>query len=86
MVNTGYVLIDASGVDLNTASKTVTGMYEKSKAALDTGKVCYLTNVVDATVKLSNIPVVGYYSSTSATFTFSMNTINISSEDLVTVS
>ena len=45
-MNGGYSMIDFSGVDLGTLG-TVTGIYEKTKAAIETGKPLVLCGVVN---------------------------------------
>ena len=41
----GYILVDATGLNLNSSSKqTVTGLYGRAKAAMATGKPCFVIN------------------------------------------
>lgn len=41
----GYILVDATGLNLNSSSKqTVTGLYDRAKAAMATGKACFVVN------------------------------------------
>lgn len=47
MVNSGYVLFDCGGLDLNKATEqTIDGIYDRAKEALTTGKAVFATNCV----------------------------------------
>lgn len=41
----GYVLVDATGLDITKSSQTVTGFYTKLSSAISTDKMMILTNV-----------------------------------------
>ena len=85
MVNSGYVMIDCTGVDLGNLG-TVDGLYDKVKSALSTGKVLVLTGIVNSTQGFSNIVAYGGTESASSVFlTFSSTTLHISSSDVVTM-
>lgn len=45
MFPNGYVMVDCTGLELNdNTTQTVTGLYDKAKAALATGKPAYACN------------------------------------------
>lgn len=45
MVNSGYIFVDCGGLELNDSTEqTITGIYNRSKAALATGKPVYAVN------------------------------------------
>lgn len=47
MVNSGYVLFDCGGLDLNDfTEQTINGIYDRAKIALASGKAVFATNCV----------------------------------------
>lgn len=85
MVNSGYVMIDCTGVDLNDLG-TVTGLYDKVKSAIATGKTLVLTNIVNSTQKFTNIVAYGGIESTTSVFlSFFPITLHINSSDVVSM-
>ena len=47
MVNSGYLLFDCGGLDLNDfTEQTITGIYNRAKTALASGKAVFATNCV----------------------------------------
>ena len=47
MVNSGYILFDCGGLDLNDSTEqTIDGIYDRAKEALTTGKAVFATNCV----------------------------------------
>lgn len=47
MVNSGYVLFDCEGLDLNDSTEqTIDGIYDRAKIALASGKAVFATNCV----------------------------------------
>ena len=47
MVNSGYVLFDCEGLDLNDSTEqTISGIYDRAKIALSSGKAVFATNCV----------------------------------------
>ena len=65
---------------------TVNGLYEKAKAAIETGKLLILTGVVNGTQKFTNMPAFGgVESSTSVFISFFPSTIHISNQDVVSM-
>lgn len=84
-MNGGYSMIDFSGVDLGTLG-TVTGIYEKTKAAIETGKPLVLCGVVNGEQAFS--PMVAYGGAESATsvfVSFFPVTLHISNTDEITM-
>ena len=85
MVNSGYVMIDCTGVDLGDLG-TVDGLYDKVKKALSTGKILVLTGIVNGTQSFSNIVAYGGTENASSVFlSFFPITLHISSSDVVTM-
>lgn len=85
MVNSGYVMIDCTGVDLGDLG-TVDGLYDKVKNALSTGKILVLTGIVNGAQSFSNIVAYGGTESASSVFlSFFPITLHISSSDVVTM-
>jgi len=57
MNNTGYVLVDSTGLDISESSaQTVDGLYAKLKTAHDIGKMVILTNVKNGENPVSPFP------------------------------
>ena len=47
MVNSGYLMFDCGGLDLNDSTKqTIDGIYDRAKEALTAGKLVLATNCV----------------------------------------
>ena len=83
-MNGGYSMIDCTGLDLGNLG-TVTGLYEKAKAAINTGKPLVLKGVKNNTQEYSNIPAYGgIQSSTAVLLTFYPVKLRVSNEDVVT--
>ena len=83
----GYVLVNATGVDLNVASGTVAGIFKKFDNALATGKLIIIEKVVNDDAALSPISAVAYYSSGDIVVVTSIGaTLTITDEDAVVVS
>ena len=82
----GYVLVNAIGVDLNVASATIAGIYEKFDRAIGTGKLIIVQNVVNDDAALSPAAVVATVSSGVIGFTIEGATVAITAEDAVTIS
>ena len=52
MVNSGYLMFDCGGLDLNDSTEQeITGIYKRAKTALASGKAVFATNCV-----MSNMP------------------------------
>ena len=81
----GYAIIDCTGVDLGNLG-TVSGLYEKAKAAITTGKPLVLKGVVNSTQKYTDMVAYGgIESSTSVFLSFFTITLHISNLDVVTM-
>lgn len=81
----GYAMVDCSELDLNTLG-TVTGLYEKVKAAISTDKPLVLFGIVNDEQEFSPIVAFGGIESDSSVFvSFFPVTLHISEEDVVTM-
>lgn len=84
-MNGGYSLIDCTGLDLNDLG-TVSGLYSKAKAAIETGKPLYLVGIVNDSQDFTPMPAYGgIESATSVFLSFFPVTIHISNLDVVTM-
>lgn len=84
-MNGGYAIIDCTGLDLGNPG-TVTGLYAKTKAAIETGKPLVLSGVVNSEQAFT--PMVGYggiESASSVFVSFFPVTLHISNLDVVTM-
>lgn len=84
-MNGGYAMIDFSGVDLGDLG-TVTGIYDRTKDAIETGKPLVICNIVNGEQSFS--PIVAYggvESSTSVFISFFPVTLHISNLDVITM-
>lgn len=82
----GYVLVDATGLNLNTSStQSITGFYKKSKAAFDTGKPVYVVNANMSGAPCTPISVVAWMEGTTIVATGHVLRVTIESDDDVTV-
>lgn len=84
-MNGGYSMVDCSGLDLNTLG-TVTGLYKKVKAAIETSKPIVLSGIVNDEQKFSPIVAFGGVESATSVFvSFFPVTLHISNLDVVTM-
>lgn len=84
-MNGGYSMIDFSGCDLGNLG-TVTGIYERTKQAIETGKPLVLSGMVNGEQGFT--PIVAYggiESSTSVFVSFFPVTLHISNADEITM-
>ena len=84
-MNGGYSMIDFSGCDLGDLG-TVTGIYERTKHAIETGKPLVLSGLVNGDQGFT--PVVAYggvESATSVFVSFFPVTLHINNEDEITM-
>lgn len=45
MFNSGYIMVDCGGLDLNDSTEqTIDGLYERAKGAIESGKPCFACN------------------------------------------
>ena len=84
-MNGGYAMVDCSGLDLNTLG-TVTGLYQKVKAAIGTEKPIVLSGIVNDEQGFTPIMAFGGVESESSVFlSFFPVTLHISNLDVVTM-
>lgn len=84
-MNGGYAMVDAAGLNLADPG-TVPGLYERTKAAIATGKPIVIGNVVNSTQAFTPMNAYGgTESATSVFLSFFPITIHISSADVVTI-
>ena len=87
MVNSGYLLFDCGGLDLNDSTEqTITGIYDRAKEALTTGKAIFATNCVMSDMPCSPCSVIAWdQGSDGIIATGHVLRITIASDDGVTV-
>lgn len=57
MTNSGYIMVDATGLDVSdTEAQTVGGLYSRLEAALATGKMIMLCGMVNGDATVSPTP------------------------------
>lgn len=81
----GYVLVNATGVDLNEASATVNGIYAKFINAIGTGKLIIVQNIVNDDLVLTPVPLFAVVDSGAVEFSIGGYSVSISDEDAVSV-
>lgn len=85
MNNTGYVLVDSTGLDISDSSaQTVDGLYTSLKTAYHTGKMVILTNAKNGATPLSPCPAVLAEASESMTVTLITFSAVVTADDEVT--
>lgn len=61
MVNSGYLMFDCGGLDLNDSTEqTITGIYNRAKTALSSGKAVFATNCVMSDMPCSPCAVIAW--------------------------
>lgn len=61
MFNSGYVLFDCEGLDLNDSTEqTIDGIYDRAKDALSAGKAVFATNCVMSDMPCSPCSVIAW--------------------------
>lgn len=61
MVNSGYLLFDCGGLDLNDSTEqTIDGIYDRAKEALTSGKAVFATNCVMSGMPCSPCSVIAW--------------------------
>lgn len=84
-MNGGYVNLDCTGLDLGNPG-TVSGLYAKAKAAIETNKPIMMYGLVNGEQAFTPVPAFGgVESSTSVFLSFFPVTIHISNLDAVTI-
>ena len=85
----GYVLVNASGVDLTktgATTQTIAGIFTKLQKAMGTGKLIILEGVIMGSGKaMSPIVVSPYMSSGAITIKYNMDTISIANTNVITI-
>lgn len=84
-MNGGYSMVDFTGVDLGNLG-TVPGIYERTKAAIESGKPLVLSGMVNGEQGFT--PIVAYggiESATSVFVSFFPVTLHISNSDVITM-
>lgn len=86
-MNSGYILVDCGGLELNSAStQSITGLYKRAKAALATGKPVFVTNCLMNDGYCSPVSVAAWQEdSTTIIATGHVFHVSIESDDDVTV-
>lgn len=86
MTHNGYVMVDCTGLNLNTSSEqTITGIYAKAKAALDSGKPCIAANCNMSGAPCSPCSVIAWEEGTTIIATGHVLRLSITDADKVTV-
>lgn len=88
MINSGYILVDGSGIDLSSSSsQTVAGFHDKCKKAIETGKPIFLYNTIYGSgVPISPVPCFARYgSSNSIILNSAVLQITVTTANAVTV-
>ena len=86
-MNSGYILVDCGGLELNSAStQSISGLYKRAKAALATGKPVFATNCLMNNGYCSPVSVAAWQEdSTTIIATGHVFRVSIESDDDVTV-
>lgn len=86
MTHVGYIVVDCTGINVNTSSEqTVEGIYNKCIAALDTGKPAFAANCNMSGAPLSPVSVAAWKEGTNIIATGHVFRLTITSADKVTV-
>jgi hypothetical protein len=84
-MNGGYAMVDCAGLDLGELG-TVTGLYAKTKAAIESEKPLVLSGVVNGEQAFTPMVAYGGIESTTSVFvSFFPVTLHISNADVVTM-
>ena len=86
-MNSGYILVDCGGLELNSDStQSITGLYNRAKAALATGKPVFAVNCLMNDGYCSPVSVAAWQeNSTTIIATGHVFRVSIESDDDVTV-
>lgn len=61
MINSGYLLFDCGGLDLNDSTEqTINGIYDRAKVALASGKAIFAANCVMSEMPCSPCAVIAW--------------------------
>jgi len=86
-MNSGYILVDCGGLELNSGNtQSITGIYNRAKAALATGKPVFATNCLMNNGYCSPVSVAAWQEdSTTIIATGHVFRVSIESDNDVTV-
>lgn len=83
----GYVMVDCGGLNIQTASQTIAGLYNRLVNAINTGKEIVMVNCLNgAGVKASPIPAMANISDTNIILTSFGKQFSVATTDVVTTS
>lgn len=86
-MNGGYIMIDATGLDLAVSTaQTIAGIYARFTAAITTGKPIMLCNAVSGSTPITPAYIDGGEVSGNYVFSLGTATLTITSSDAITVS
>lgn len=86
MYNSGYVLVDCGGLDLNdSTTQSIDGLYNRAKAAIDSGKLPIVTNCVMSGASCTPTAVIAWEEGNNIIATGHVLRITIEKDDDVTV-
>ena len=83
----GYVMVDCGGLNIQTTSQTIAGLYNRLVNAINTGKEIVMVNCLNGTgVKASPIPAMANVSDTNIILTSFGKQFSVATTDVVTTS
>lgn len=86
MFNSGYVMVDCSGLDLNdSTTQSITGLYKRAREAIDSGKPCYACGCDMSGMPCTPVSVVAWVEGENVVVTGHVLRITIEKDDDVTV-
>lgn len=85
-MNPGYIMVDCGGLDLNdSTTQSIDGLYSRAKAAMATGKPCFVYNCVMSGAPCTPTSVIAWEESGSIIATGHVLRITIEDDNDVTV-
>lgn len=86
MVNSGYIFVDCTGLNLNSSSEQeISGLYDRALAAIKSGKPAYAVNCNMSGAPCTPVSVVAWEESGSIIATGHVLRIQIDEDDGTTV-
>ena len=86
MANSGYVLVDCGGLDLNdSTTQSIDGLYDRALEAIASGKPCFVTNCVMSDMPCTPVSVVAWVEGENVVATGHVLRVTIEKDDDVTV-
>lgn len=83
----GYVMVDCGGLNIQTTTQTIAGLYNRLVKAFNTGKEIILVNCLNGTgVKATPMPVMANVSDTNIILTGFGKQFSVATTDVVTAS